>query len=133
MIPVTHVFEWANIADKVRRNLFMEFAEVGAKKSCPVVERVDFRRMRTPCLKDGLKESSGERKNGSSPSVFAFKMPSSTWAFLTELFGIQSCRPLSKSHRRADGASCAASESVQKTAKNRRKVFFIMIPVVFID
>ena len=31
MIPVTHVFEWANIADKVRRNLFMEFAEVGAK------------------------------------------------------------------------------------------------------
>ena len=29
--PVTHVFEWANIADKVRRNLFMEFAEVGAK------------------------------------------------------------------------------------------------------
>ena len=31
VIPVTHVFEWANIADKVRRNLFMEFAEVGAK------------------------------------------------------------------------------------------------------
>jgi hypothetical protein len=89
--------------------------------------------MRTPCLKDGLKESVGERKNGSSPRIVAFSMPFSTWAFLQDEFGVQPCKPSLKSHRMAVGASCAWMANVQRRANSSESVFFMVMPVLFID
>ena len=82
-------------------------------------------RILIPCLKDGLKDILGERKNGSLPSVVAFRMPSSARAFLMELLGVQFWRPSWKSHWMLDEASCALSAMEQTSAKSRVRVLFM--------